>query len=218
VTERAAVWLAWRALLVSARTPALWAATIAHALLLALFLLVWGDGLPLVGARPVLEQFYTLQLAFLAVALPWAAVRAGAAPTRNGVTELAALGAVTPASVVGAAIAATTAVLAGMALGGLPFALLAQRISAAPPADLWAGQFLVLSLAWCVTTVSTACMLVLRDRLFAWVVATAATAVVLTALPAGLPGALVLLGLGAIVATVLVTGANARLAYLSESH
>ena len=50
MTDRAVVALVWRALLAAARTPALWVAMGAQAGLYSLYLLVWGDGLPVAGA------------------------------------------------------------------------------------------------------------------------------------------------------------------------
>jgi hypothetical protein len=67
-----------RALLNAARTPAVWIAIGAQIVFLSLYLLVWGDGIPLVGARPVLDQFATTQWILLGVLLPWAAARTGA--------------------------------------------------------------------------------------------------------------------------------------------
>ena len=49
--------LVWRALVTAVSTPALWGANGAQIVLFLLYMLVWGDGLPVAGARPVLEQF-----------------------------------------------------------------------------------------------------------------------------------------------------------------
>ena len=64
--------LVWRDVLTAVRTPAVWAVMAVQIALMALYLLVWGDGVPLVGARPVLAQFATTQWVFLSLALPWA--------------------------------------------------------------------------------------------------------------------------------------------------
>jgi len=64
VTDRALITLVWRALLGAARTPALWIAMGVQIAFLSLYLLVWGDGLPLAGARPVLDQFATTWYGF----------------------------------------------------------------------------------------------------------------------------------------------------------
>jgi hypothetical protein len=216
VTDGVIPALVWRALLGAARTPAVWAVMAAQIVLLALYLLVWGDGVPLVGARPVLEQFGTTQWVFLGLALPWAAARCGAARRRDDITQIAVLGAVRPSAVVTATVTALALLLLVMALVGLPFAILAQQISAAPVADLWRAQFPLYALSLYAATVAAACMLVVANRLLAWTVSTALTLGLMALAPAGAAGVATLLLGGAIVFVLTVSGADRRFWYLSE--
>ena len=216
MTERALEALVWRALLGAARTPALWIAIVGQLALLSLYLLVWGDGIPVVGARPVLDQFATTQAILLGVLLPWTAARAGAPARGDEIAHLAALGSVAPSSVVAAGVAALTLLLVATAAAGLPFALLAQQISAVPAGALWRTQLPIYGLAICSATITAACMLVVGNRVLAWTVATALTFAVMAAVPSGLPGAAVLAALGVAIGAGLVSGANRRFWYLSE--
>ena len=208
--------LVWRALLTSARTPALWAAMGAQVVLLSLYLLVWGDGLPLVGARPALEQFATLQRIFLGVALPWAAARSGVLRGRDDVTRLAVLGAVPPSSIVAAGVAALSVLLLALAAVGLPFAMLAQQISAVPATDLWRSQLPLYALSLCAAPITAACMLVAASRFAAWAASTALTLGAVALVPQGPAGGVMLAALGALVVAALVGSADRRFWYLSE--
>lgn len=216
MTERALTTLVWRALLGAARTPALWIAMGVQIAFLSLYLLVWGDGLPLAGARPVLEQFATTQWIFLGLALPWAAARSGAAWRRDELTQFAALGAILPSSAVAASVTALVVLLLAMAAVGLPFALLAQQISAVPAMELWRTQLPVYGLSLCAAAVTAACMLVVANRIMAWTAATALTFAVMFVVPQGIAGAAVLAALAVALGAALVNGADRRFWYLSE--
>jgi hypothetical protein len=188
----------------------------AQVVLFSLYMLVWGDGLPVAGARPVLEQFATLQWIFLGAALPWVAARSGAVGRRDDIAQLAALGALLPSSIVTASVAAVTLLLLATAAIGLPFALLAQQISALAIADLWRTQLPLYALSLFAAAMTAACMLVVASPLLAWTAATALTLAAAAAVPKGLAGAAVLAALGAIVGAALVSGADRRFWYLSE--
>ena len=216
VIDRAMTALVWQALLAAARTPAVWAAVVAQIALLSLYLLVWGDGVPLVGARPVLEQFASMQWVCLGLALPWAAVRCGAARRPDEITHMAVLGATRPAVVVAAGVVALGLLLLTVSLAGLPFALLAQQISAAPMTALWHSQLPLYALSLCVAPVTAACILIVANRLFAWTLSTALTLTLMALLPAGVAGAAALVTAGAIAAALAVSGADRRFCYLSE--
>lgn len=216
MTERALTTLVWRALLGAARTPALWMAMGVQIAFLSLYLLVWGDGLPLAGARPVLEQFATTQWIFLGLALPWAAARSGAAWRRDELAQFAALGAILPSSAVAASVTALVVLLLAMAAVGLPFALLAQQISAVPAMELWRTQLPVYGLSLCAAAVTAACMLVVANRIMAWTAATALTFAVMFVVPQGIAGAAVLAALAVALGAALVNGADRRFWYLSE--
>jgi hypothetical protein len=206
----------WRELLASTRTPATWVVVAAQSALFALYMMVWGDGVPLVDARPVLDQFVTTQWVFLGLALPWAASRCGVTRHRDDVAQLAAFGAVPPSAVVAGLLLALTVMLLAITLGGLPFAILAQQISAAPISRLVAAELSLFALSVFVSATTAACMLMLVNRLFAWVVASAVTLGVLALLPPGLTGGLALLVLGVSTGAWLVVSADGRFCYLSE--
>jgi len=208
--------LVWRELMAATRTPATWMVVGVQITLLALYLIVWGDGVPLVDARPVLDQFVTTQWVFLGLALPWAAARCGVTRHRDDVARLAAFGAIRPATVVTGVLLALTTMLLAITLGGLPFAILAQQISAAPVSQLAAAELSLFALSVFVSATTAACMLMLVNRLFAWVVASAVTLGVLALLPPGLIGGLTLLVLGVSTGALLVRGADGRFWYLSE--
>lgn len=216
MTDRRVLVLAWRALLAAARTPPLWAAVAVQIAFFAAYLLQWGTGIPLVGARPVLEQFASVQWFFLGLALPWAAVRSGAACRRDEVAQLAAFGSVLPSSIVSASVAALAVLLLATAAAGLPFALLAQQISALPAADLWRAQLPLYALSLYAAPIAAACMLVVANRYMAWMLATALTMAAMFAVPPGLAGVAVLVTVAAAVTAMLVSSADRRFWYLSE--
>ena len=87
--------LAWRQVVAAVRLPAVWIATAVQVAVLTLYIVVWGDGIPLVGARPPFEQFATAQTVLLLLVLPWVAARCLATAHRDTVSKLAVLTAVT---------------------------------------------------------------------------------------------------------------------------
>jgi len=216
VTDRRVLALAWRALLTATRMLPLWAAAGVQIAVFAFYVLQWGTGLPLVGARTALEQFTTVQWVLLGLALPWAAVRSGVAWRHDEVAQFAAIGAVRPSSIVTASVAALGVVLLATAVAGLPFALLAQQISALPLTDLWRAQLPLYALSLYAAPIAAACMLVVANRYAAWLIATSLTFAAMLAVPPGLAGGAVLVTVGAAVAAMLVSGADRRFWYLSE--
>ena len=92
----------------------------------------------------------------------------GALAARRGgatsIAQFAALGAMPPSSAVAASVTALAVLLLAMALVGLPFAVLAQQISAVPAAELWRTQLPVYALSLCAATVTATCMLVVANR------------------------------------------------------
>ena len=68
-------WLIWRELIIIGRTPSFWVAAAVYVSVLTLFVLIWGDGVPIVGAGPVWDQFSAVQLSVLLALLPWTATR-----------------------------------------------------------------------------------------------------------------------------------------------
>jgi hypothetical protein len=167
-------WLIWRELVVGARTRALWVATGAHVGLMMLFVLVWGDGVPVFGARPLFEQFGYVQTAVFMVLLPWIAARF-LTEDRIGISALAVLTASHPSHLVIAKWVSATLVLCATVACSLPAAALALEISALPAIVLLRTMPFLVATCGLVAAVTTACMLTSGGRLTGWLMATAAT-------------------------------------------
>jgi hypothetical protein len=201
-------WLLWREVVVMTRTRSLWVAMCMQLLVLASFIVVWGDGVPMMAGN-VLGQFSTLQVGLLLVILPWAAARlVGDGRT---VALVAAIGACSPRQVVVARFLALLLVLLAVAASALPLTLLALRISTV---DVWRGALhlppvvVQCTLAAAIATVSVVAG---ASRVVAWVLGTVAALFTTLISPSQGPtvmlAALVLTGLTAL-------RADERLGYL----
>ena len=166
-------WLLWRASVVIVRTPAYWAAAAAHAAILAAFLLVWGDGLPTL-TKSVLEQIAAVQWTALSVLLPWAAARCGSR-SRIVTTRFAVLTAQLPSSLLLSRGVALFIALGVCTLCGLPMLILAQQISALPPAAVISHMLRLAPMIGFVAVLTTWCDVLIPDRMLAWLVAAGAT-------------------------------------------
>jgi hypothetical protein len=183
-----------------------------HALVLAAFLLTWGDGVPTIEGS-VLHQLSSVQLMLLAVVLPWTAARCGSRP-RETITRNAASAALLPSRLLLARTGGLTVALAVCTLGGLPMLLLAQQIAAASPADVSAALLPVAGLIGFVAVLTTWCDVLVPDRMMAWLVAAIAT-LLLILVPAPVRTAAFALGVIAGLTTI-VTAADSLLRYLPE--
>lgn len=121
-------WLTWRALAVITRTGAFWAAAAAYVVLLSLFLLVWGDGVPAMDGS-VLDQFAAVQMVALALVLPWVAFRT-AMSSRSELALVAMLAKCSPAQVIAGNYLALSLGLVALTLCALPMMLIAAQVSA----------------------------------------------------------------------------------------
>ncbi len=165
-------WLLWRAAATIVRTPAYWAAAALHAVSLAAFLLVWGDGVPTIEGS-VLAQLSAMQTTVLAVLLPWTAARCDSR-SRDTTIRAAVLTGLAPSRLVLARAAGLTLGLGSCALTGLPL-LLAQQISALPAADVALVLPPLAGMVAFVAVLTAWCDVLIGDRIAAWALAAGAT-------------------------------------------
>ncbi len=202
-------WLLWRELAVMTRTRALWVAMCAQLLVLASFIVVWGDGAPMMTGN-LSEQFSTLQVGLLLVILPWVAARlVGDGRT---VALVAALGACAPRHVVVTKFLALVLVLLAVAASALPLKILALRISAV---DVWRGVLdlpPVVVLCTLAAAIATASVVAGASRFAAWVLGTVTTLLVAALVPPTQGPAVMLAALAMTGLTAM--GADQRLGYL----
>jgi hypothetical protein len=208
--------LAWRQVVAAVRLPAVWIATAVQVAMLTLYIVVWGDGIPLVGARAPFEQFATAQTILLLLVLPWVAARSAATVHRDTVTRLAVLTACRPSTVVLGACLGLAGVTAVVAATGMPLAIVSQQISALGPQDLAAAQLRLLALSACAATLTLAAVLVSGNRLAGWLLATALAALVTRVAPAGMAGALTIGAIAACSAAALAQRAERTWQHLAE--
>lgn len=161
-------WLIWRELVVATRVPAIWVAAAFYVSLLASFLLIWGDGVPLMAGTP-LDHFIRIQWFSTALLSPWIVCRVAA--SRDELSLLAALGAQEASRVVIARVIAATVVIQSITVTSLPLAVIAAAIADVAfmrLAALFGSLALLNAIA---ATVATAATLLVTDRLAAWVIA-----------------------------------------------
>jgi hypothetical protein len=185
-----------------------------HAVVLAAFLLVWGDGLPTLDGS-VFEQLATIQAAVLSVVMPWVAARCGA-QRRDCVTIVAATIAVLPSRMLWARCVALGMALCALLVTGLPMTILAQRISALSPEQAFPALLPVLAMSCFVAVATTAGAMLIFSPMALWLVATVATAAALRVLPAGAGSSTAFLGLAILGSATLALTANSTLRYLPE--
>ncbi len=208
--------LAWQQVAKASRTPAIWVAVVGYVLALSLYLVVWGDGVPLVGARVPFEQFTTAYTTILVVILPWVAARCLSVGTRNEVVVRAVLTAQRPLTIVLGTTLGLVAVLMTVVAAGLPVALLAQQTS---EHSSWEAARLVAHLAGlaaCLAPVTAAATLASRSRLWGWLLGIVAGGVLVSASPVGLVGSTMLWPIAACAAAIVAEHAERRWRYLAE--
>lgn len=166
-------WLLWRAGAVIVRTPAYWTAAALHALSLAAFLLLWGDGVPTIEGS-VLAQLSAIQTTVLAVLLPWTAARCDSRP-RDMMIKAAVIAGLVPSRLVLARAAGLAVALGTCALTGLPVLLLAQQISALPATDVALLMPPLAGMVAFVAVLTAWCDVLIGDRVAAWVLSAGAT-------------------------------------------
>jgi hypothetical protein len=205
--------LLWRELAVIARTGPYWVAALMYVSVLAWFVLVWADGMPVVGWGSNWQQFSKLQWALMIVILPWIAVRCGSL-RRSEVSRLAAFTATRPSRIIGARCVALTAALLVTAVSALPMILVMRQAGAVSLATAAARLIPSAGLASFVAILTTTCVLLVTSRLSAWVLATAVTIATALLVPSTAWGTAVWLLLAVAVAVPVLRVADARLTYL----
>jgi hypothetical protein len=208
--------LAWQQVAPASRTPALWVAVVGHVLALSLYLVVWGDGVPLAGARAPFEQFTTAYTALLVVLLPWVAARCLTLGSRNEVALQAVLTAQRPLTIVLGATLGLAVVLLTVIATGLPLTLLAQQTS---PHSSWEVGRVMARLAGvgaCLAPVSVAATVASGSRLWSWILGIAASSVLASATPVGLVGSTMLWPIAGCAIALVVEHAERRWRYLAE--
>lgn len=173
--------LAWRDATIIVRSPGYWAAVGTYALLLGLFVLLWGGGMPVL-AGSALDRIAVIQRAALVALLPWTAIRCSGTST-DEVRLLAAVTASPPARIVCVRCVVTAIGLCALVCMGLPAMVMAQQMSAAPAGRIAAAVAPALGLCVLVAILTVSSALAVPSRLGGWVLATAATAVAVYAVP-----------------------------------
>ena len=196
------------------RTIPFWVAAAAYVVLLALFVTIWGDGVPIVGGGTNWEQFIIVQWIVLLAALPWTAARCSP-PSLRDVTLFAIATAQAPSRVLLARCVALSLCLTALAFLALPLIVVMQRVAAVPLAEAAASLLPLAGLAIFVAVAATASTLVCGNRVAAWIVATACSIVLASVMPSNGTAALWLLA-AALVGGPLLLRADAALTYLPE--
>jgi len=204
--------LIWRDLVVITRLPAYWVSAAIYVVALAAFVLIWGDGIPVVGARSSWEQFGAAQRVFLAALLPWVAVRCGLSSRR----DLALVGFITARSPVESLLAKSIAVAAsllGIALSAFPVIVLMQQIAAVEPSAILSTTVPSAVVAACVAVITTAIGVMVEEPLRVWGVSTVLTLAVTVGRLSTKTGLFLFAGIGAAAALYLFA-IRSRLVYL----
>ena len=174
-------WLVWRELAVISRTPAMWVGACGYLVLLVLFLVIWGDGVP--GfAGSVLDQYDAVRLALVTAVLPWLACRLTGASIRD-LDRVSTLAPCTPRQFVVSQVFAVWVTLIGIELLALPLTVIAARISAVEVDRLISGFVPAIALCTWIAASASAASLTLDSPLTRWLIVTAAAIAVRTALP-----------------------------------
>ena len=207
--------LIWREIVAVTRAPAYWVSAGLYAASLTAFVIVWGDGIPVVGARSSWEQFTMFQRVLLTVLLPWTAARCGTS-SRRELTLIAFLTARSPSLVLLAQCAALAVSLLALALSALPIIALMQQIAtpslAAVALDMVPAAVLALLVA--VATVTAAVALEAPIRV--WGVAGILTIVASVLGPPTAVAAPFVLAAAVVAAWLCLSALRSRLVYLPE--
>ena len=170
-----------RELIVVSRRAALAGAIAVYVGVLAGFTLVWGLKLPVLTGAGFFEALRTFHWGLLAIVLPWVAARCQAQDYGDGLVRLSALVAQRPSAVVAAKILALAAVLALVAVAGIPAVIIAEKMSALPLSAGLHSLGSALAVALLVSAVTTAWIVGTGDAMLSWIGGTTTSAVVLAA-------------------------------------
>ena len=207
--------LIWRELAVIWRTGAFWTATAVCVSILALFVVIWGDGVPIANGGSNWEQFGSIQKAVLVLVLPWIAARCAFTPRREFVA-LALATSSQPSRLLLARCIAQLVSLSAVALCSLPVTLLMQQIAGTPRLTV-VDQLLPLGgLATFVAVVTTGCMVLFANPLRGWLAAAAITVAATWLTPLTLATMPIWVAAALAVAAALVMTVDAVFTYLPE--
>lgn len=208
--------LAWQQVMKASRTPGVWVAVVGHLLALSFYVVAWGDGVSLVGARAPFDQFTTAYTSILVVLLPWVAARCLAVGTPGEVAIRAVLAGQRPLTIVFGATIGLALVLLAVIGTGLPIALLAQQTSTRSSWEVAHVVARLAGLAACLAPVSAAATLATGSRLWGLLLGIVAGGVLASAAPVGVVGSTMLWPV-AVFATATVAGhADRRWRHLAE--
>lgn len=208
--------LAWQQIAKASRTPAIWVAVVGHVVALSLYFLVWGDGVPLVGARAPFEQYVTAHTTLLVVLLPWVAARCLAIGSRDDVAMRAVLTAQRPLIVVFGATVGLVIVLLAVMATGLPLVVLAQQTSEQSSWEVARVVARLAGLAACLAPMSAAATLVSENRVAGWLLGLGASSILAAVTPVGLVGSTMLWPIAGGAVAVVAEHAERRWRYLAE--
>lgn len=207
--------LIWREIVAITRAPAYWVCAALYAAALTAFVVVWGDGIPVVGARSGWEQFTMFQRVLLAVLLPWAAARCGTS-SRRELTLIGFLTTRSPVLVLLAQCAALAFSLFALALSALPIVALMRQIAtpslAAVTLDMVPAA--VLSLLVAAMTVTAAAIIDAPIRV--WSVVGILTVIAVVAGPPRPAAAPFVLAAAVVAGWLSFSALRSRLVYLPE--
>jgi hypothetical protein len=207
--------LTWRELALIGRSRPFWAATIVYLGLLFLFVLLWGDGLPIVNGGTSWEQFSSLQWAALTVLFPWTAARC-AAPRRRELALLAVTTGAAPSRLLLARSIAVAIALLSLAIAALPVMLLMQQVAAMPLASIASATTIIAGLAAFAAVITSGCMAISTHPLKGWIAATAITVAAALFVPRSAAATPLWLIAAVMVVIPLLWFADSRLRYLPE--
>ena len=207
--------LIWRDLTVITRTPAFWVSAALYVAALTAFVVVWGDGVPVVGAQSSWQQFTMAQRILLAVLLPWTAARCSAS-SRRELVWLGAIAAKRPSALLCAKCAALAVSLLALAFSALPVIVLTQQIGAGSPTTAALDMVPVAALALLVAGMTTAMTVVLEAPIRVWAVTGGVTLVSAIFGPPAPHVALLWLAVFGTVAVLCLRAMRSTLTYLPE--
>src|ERR1041385_2148382 len=111
--------LIWRDMTVMVRTRGFWLAMTAYILLVAAFVIVWGEGVPVLDGT-VFDQGVVVQLGLLSVVLSWTAARCSGSDQRRSLVLESVTTATRPSRLVAAKCIALSAGLAILVVAAIP--------------------------------------------------------------------------------------------------
>jgi hypothetical protein len=159
----------------------MWAGACCYLVLLALFLIIWGDGVPGFAASLV-AQYSAVRLSILTALTPWIACRLSGASILQ-LERVSMLTPCTPRQFVLSQLLALCTTLVGIELLALPLTIIAARISAAEIDTVVAALLPATALCTWIAASASAASLVLSSPLVRWIVVTAAAVGARVALP-----------------------------------